>query len=440
MKNIIEDNIPENYIEDKKHFDKVLSLALDLCGGLLSCGASVNRVEIACQKICFAYGAKEVNVFAFPSIVQVSIKLSDGGEVSQMKRIYYAFNNFYKLEVLNQLSRDICDKKYDVDEARAQLDKILPCSFYKLPIVVAGGGIAAGAFTVFFGGSLIDAIPAIIIGLLMTYLNYAFIYREFNAYARTFMLSVIGGFSSVIFSWLFGLCGIACHCSMIMIGTIMVVIPGLLVCNAIRDMFTGDLFSGSFELLNGIITTLTIAAGYGASLFILKDIADLSDVVARTGVEKYVYLMLSCIIGSGGFSVMFNCYYKKLVIAMGNIILTFAIYLVMEAYVGDVFIDTLVSTLFAALVGEILARVFKAPAAIFMVPAIMVFVPGGSMYYAISNIISGDSVQAYLWGKTAGLSFLGIAVGISVTTAVFQLIMPMKTRLHLKIKPNIKNN
>jgi uncharacterized membrane protein YjjP (DUF1212 family) len=302
-----------------------------------------------------------------------------------------------------------------------------------LPVVVVGGGVAAGAFAVFFGGSIIDGIPATLIGLLMTYLNFVLVGREFNGYARTFVLSVIGGVSSIILSWLFNLCGLTCSCSMVMIGTIMVVIPGLLVCNAVRDMFAGDIFSGSFELLNGILTTLAIAGGYGASLYVLNSIFCDPEIVVRVGVEKYVYYLLTCIIGAGGFSIMFNCHLKRLAIAMINIIATFVVYLVMEAYVGVVFADTVVATLFAAAIGEIFARVFKAPSTIFMVPAIMVFVPGGSMYYAISYAISGNGALAISWGQTAGLTFLGIAVGLSVITAVFQLIKPVQRRMSVII-------
>jgi uncharacterized membrane protein YjjP (DUF1212 family) len=429
METIVAINIPTNIEDDKKHFDRVLALALDLCGGLLASGASVNRAEYACQKICLAFGAEEVNVFAFPSIVEASIKLSDGGEVSQMKRIYETFNNFHKVEKLNQLSRDICANKYDLDSARKILDAILADKFYKLPTVVLGGGTAAGAFSVFFGGDIVDAIPATLIGLLMTYLNFVLSGREFNGYARTFMLSVIGGVASIVLCWLIELCGLKCHCSMVMIGTIMVVIPGLLVCNAVRDMLAGDLFSGSFELLNGIITTLAIAAGYGVSMYVLNSIVDITAPADRTGWVKFAYLLITCIIGSGGFSVMFNLHWKKLIIAMGNIIATCVVWLIMESYVGNDFLDTLVAALFAAFAGEVLARVFKAPATIFMVPAIMVFVPGGSLYYAISYGISGSSALATQWGVKACMTFLGIAVGISFITVLFQIIKPMKRKI-----------
>ena len=66
---------------ERVHFDRVLSIALGVATGLLSCGASVSRVEIAVERICFSCGAKEVNVFALPSMVLCSIKLADGSEI-----------------------------------------------------------------------------------------------------------------------------------------------------------------------------------------------------------------------------------------------------------------------------------------------------------------------------------------------------------------------
>ena len=52
---------------ERRHFDRILALALSIGAGLLSCGASVSRVEIAVKLICLSCGAKEVNVMSFPS-------------------------------------------------------------------------------------------------------------------------------------------------------------------------------------------------------------------------------------------------------------------------------------------------------------------------------------------------------------------------------------
>ncbi len=448
MENIIVDNIPpvgRDEDKEKIYFDRILALALNIGGGLLSCGASVSRVETAVERVCLAYDAEEVNVFALPSLVMCSIRLRDGGEVSQMKRIYGITNNFGKLEKFNQLSRDICSCKYEVSFAQKRFDEINASPCYKLPVIVAGGGVAAGAFAVFFGGKLIDSIPSLLIGMLMAYLNILLSRKEFNSYARTFILSALGGVLSIVFSRLLALCGANGNCSMVMTGTIMVVIPGLLVCNAVRDLFAGDIFSGTNELMNGLLTTLAIVAGYGASLFLLQGIvdfsqADPSNIEQRVGVERYIYLIVSCIIGSGGFSVMFNCSFKRLAVAMGNIVVTYAVYLVMELLLGteQLFMNTLIATVFAAAVAEACARIFKGPSTIFLVPAIIVFVPGGSLYYTLYFLIFGNAEKAGSYGAAALMIFLGLAVGISIVTALFQLIYPVKGRLGINRWKNKK--
>ncbi len=424
---------------ERRHFDCVLALALGVGTGLLSCGASVSRVEIAVKLICLSCGAQEVNVMALPSVIICSIRLADGSEVSQMKRNYEVGNNFRRMELYNQLSRDICSKKLTHEEAEERLAEINSGRGYNLPVMVLGGGLVAGAFTVYFGGSLIDGIPAFIVGCLMMYVSILLSRREFNSYARTFVLSLMGGVLSILISRLLILCGAQCSVSMVMIGSIMVVVPGLLICNAVRDMFSGDIYSGAFELLNGFLAILAIAAGYSASLIIFRSVVVYIDAPVREGLEYYIYAVISCLLGACAVGIMFNCALKKILVGVGNILVTFVIYLVLEYFYGDVFVDSFVPTLFAAFVAEILARVFKAPSTIFLVPAIIVFVPGGSLYYAMNGIVTGDLEIAAQWGKAAGLTLLGIAVGISVISVLFQIIHPLKGKAALKRLLKLKN-
>lgn len=227
---------------ERRHFDRILALALSIGAGLLSCGASVSRVEIAVKLICLSCGAKEVNVMSFPSVIICSIKLADGSEVAQLKRNYEVSNNFLKMELYNQLSRDVCSGKLNIEEAEGRLDEIARTKGYNLPVTVASGGFVAGIFTIYFGGSLIDGVPSFLTGCLMMFVNVLLSRRDFNSYARTFVLSLLGGALSILLSRLFILCGAQCSVSMVSIGTIMVVVPGLLICNAVRDMFSGDIF------------------------------------------------------------------------------------------------------------------------------------------------------------------------------------------------------
>lgn len=434
MENTIANDIPVAEQRGEQDYGKLLIVAVEIGAGILSYGGSVSRVETAVERICGAYGAAEVNVMAIPSVIQACVKMPDGREFSHMKRVYSLSNNLAMLEKYNQLSRDICANRYGVEEAEQRLSELKSSKVKSRALTVLGGGITAGAFCVYFGGTAFDGVPAFLIGALMVYLNEVFTARAFNGYARTFMMSVIGGVLTVVLCWLAGLVGLECHGLMVMIGTIMVVVPGLLICNAVRDLFTGDLLTGTFQILNGILITLAIAAGYGASLFLLSSIADFAVAPVRTGLAYYLYIIPFCMLGAFGVSLFFNLSFRRLGWAMANTLVTFIVYLLMEYFVGDVFIVNLVATLVAAVVAEVLARVVKSPASVFLIPAIIPFVPGASLYNTINYVVSGDMQNAASYGSDTALIFLGIAVGLSVVTMLFQLIYPVKNRARIKGK------
>lgn len=423
-----EERVIQNHIDnsesERTYFDKVLAVAIEVGCGLLSCGCPVGRVELAVEYICNAYGAAAVSVSTFPSMIIAGVRIADGSQVSQLKRVYSISNNFAKMEAYNQLSRDICAKKYPVDQA-AELVSALRTSHNPSKLITAlSAGIGAAAFTVFYGGSLIDAIPGGLVGGLMAYLSCIFARLAFNSYARTFMLSLIGGVLSTFLCWLITLTGLTCHLSTVMMGTIMIVIPGLLLCNAIRDLFSGDTYSGTSELLNAIITTLAIVAGYGISMFISSTFMADVPIDKRAGLEDYLYRIISCFIGTTAFTVFFGGSFKRLIPSAIDAMVTFGVYLIMEAFVGETLLNMLVATAVAAILSEVFARTIKAPAIIFFVPGVIIFVPGRTLYLTVNALISGEWSSAMSSGGEMGKTLLGIVIGLIVITILFNLISP----------------
>lgn len=441
---IIEDNKTTGEESERKYFDKVLSVAIEVGCGLLACGCPVGRVEIAVDYICKAYGAEEANVSTFPSMILAGLKLADGTDITQVKRVYSISNNFAKMEAYNQLSRDICKNKYPVEQAAAMVADLKKSHNANSIVTAVSGGIGAGSFTIFYGGALIDFVPAALVGGLMAFLSCILSRLAFNGYARTFMLSLLGGVCSVVLCFLMGLTGLEMHLSTVMMGTIMIVIPGLLICNAIRDLFSGDTYSGTSELLNGILTTLAIVAGYGlatAALNIpgLGSVLTPEKTVVRTEVQDYVYRIVFCFVGTSAFTLFFGGSVKKLVPSEINAMVSFAVWLVMEKFVTmgsnyKILVDMLAATIVAAALSEIFARTFKAPSIIFFVPGIIIFVPGRSLYLAVSNLINGDTAAATRWGTEMGLILIGIVVGIIIVTLIFQFIHPGRYRKALRKK------
>lgn len=433
MENIILDNIPvgrksgEN--DGEIDYEKVLDLAMKVGIGILTSGGAVSRVEIAVDRICSAYGVEEVSCAAFPSMVIASIKLASGHEYSLLKRVPACTNNLALLEKYNQLSRDICSKKYPPSQALKMYDDLTRAQNRNRWFTIVGAGIVSAGFAMFFGGDFADLLPAFLVGFAMAWVNELLSTRSLNVYATLFILSVFGGLLGISLCKLCTLCGLRCHGSMVIIGSIMIVIPGLMLTNAVRDLFTGDIMSGSFQIINALLLTAVIAAGYAVALLALKPITDFAEIPVREigSASYYLFFIGAGIAGTLGICAYFNLNLRRLGWAMLATVPTLGIYLLMEYFLrGQTFVNILITSLFASVAAEILARAIKTPATVFIVPAIISLVPGRSLYYAMESLVRGEFEAAGSNGITCVLTILGLAVGLCAAAVLFRVIMPVK--------------
>lgn len=249
---------------EKRHCERVLSLALDLGKSMVKCGAEVNRVEETVIRVCYAYGIEKAQVFSIISMIHATVVDKESGAHSQMRRIYSYGVNFGRLEKLNALSRKICSEKTEIDIARLELEKIcVEDKTFRLK-VCAGYMLAAASFAVFFGGTLLDAAAAVpiaaVIYLMQTYIRVKGASRLFF----TAIESAVAGFMALFFVHI----GFGNNPDMIMIGDIMLLIPGLMLINAVREMLCGDLMSGLLRLLESVILAVAIAGGFALPIYL----------------------------------------------------------------------------------------------------------------------------------------------------------------------------
>ena len=193
--------------EKDMNYSKLLQGILDIAEEMLVAGAEVSRVEDSVERMCSAYGCDRVNVFVITSNIQVTMEDPDGEIVTQIRRVVRNDVNFDRLDFLNDLS--IC-------------------------------GLAT-----------------VVLNLVVSKLGQ-------NPLANIFIVSFAAGILSVITVWL----GIGVHTDKIMIGVIMLLIPGIAMTNGVRDMLTGDIATGMLRVANALLLAIAIACGFALSLFV----------------------------------------------------------------------------------------------------------------------------------------------------------------------------
>lgn len=248
--------------------DNVLRIALDIGEGLLKNGADVHRVEVAIEKVCRTYGAAHIDVFTIHSLILVAIYMPDGTHSTQSRRIFDIANNLTKLELYNSLSRKISEEKPDINEVDRQIREIKHDRVYPFYLIMLGYILAAGSFAVFFGGTLRDSICASLIAIVMYLLDEVKI-DYFNKMAKTTLVSFVSGILACISVKI----GLGDNLDMIIIGTIMILIPGLSLGNAMRDLLGGDTLAGTLKIVQAIIIAAMIAIGYALAILLLGGVA-----------------------------------------------------------------------------------------------------------------------------------------------------------------------
>lgn len=243
----------------------IVECALDVGEAMLRTGAEILRVEDTIMRICTAYGGGIVDVFTILSLIILSWTTSEGKTYTQTRRIYSYGADLKKLEELNALSRYICTDKPSCSKITECVNEIM-CSNKKgiSKRKLAGCVLETGAFAVFFGGAVYDGFAAAIVGFILYFWDYFFAAGSRNRVVYSLLESTVAGILCLITVWI----GIGQDIDKVMIGSIMLLIPGVNLMNSLRDMMCGDIITGILRLAEALMIAVAIAAGFGLALMI----------------------------------------------------------------------------------------------------------------------------------------------------------------------------
>ncbi len=129
-----------------------------------------------------------------------------------------------------------------------------------------------------------------------------------------------------------------------------------------------------------------------------------------------------------GFSLLFNIDLKRLPLATLGGGLEWATYLIIFNLGEDVFVSTLVATVIATFYSELCAQLCRTPATVFLMPALIPLVPGGSLYYTMSNLVVANYTEALRYGRDTLYVILGIAGGVVIASLVVYTLRGVRRR------------
>ncbi|MDQ0345362.1 threonine/serine exporter family protein [Lederbergia wuyishanensis] len=240
-----------NKINEQKLIDACL-----LAGKILmKSGAETYRVEDTMMRIAAACGFNESQSFVTPTGIIFSL---EGSDPSQFVRISERGTDLEKITKVNHISRSIAEGKLNANEALLALKELEKANLaFPIWLQIVAAAIASGSFLIMFKGTWADYAPAILVGGVgfstFVIIHFHAKVKFFSEFSASFVIGLLGMFL-VNYGW-------GKQLDLIVIASVMPLVPGLLITNAIRDLMAGHFVSGLSKGAEAFLTALAIGAG-----------------------------------------------------------------------------------------------------------------------------------------------------------------------------------
>ncbi|WP_245640160.1 threonine/serine exporter family protein [Paenibacillus dakarensis] len=223
---------------------------------MLQSGAETYRVEDTMIRIAASYGVNNSHSYMTPTGIIFSVE--EPQHITRLIRISDRTTDLNKIDLVNTISRRISMGELTISEAQQALREVERARpNYPMWLLILLSAVASGCFLIMFKGIWKDFLPAALAGGLgfscFVYIQRVIPVRFFAEFSGAMTI----GLAAV---WMVKN-GYGQQIDIIIISSVMPLVPGLVITNAIRDLMAGHLISGLSKGAEAFITSFAIGAG-----------------------------------------------------------------------------------------------------------------------------------------------------------------------------------
>lgn len=276
-----------------------------------------------------------------------------------------------------------------------------------------------------FSGSVIEATVSGLAGMISGGCSLMLSQTRSNFVVNT----ILSGFVLAFVGCGFCLIGVPVRMEAIIIGAIMVLVPGIVFTNFMADLLTGDLVTGLTTFAKAMLTAGAIALGTGAAISIFLNFTEVAIGAVPPTISSP---FLSCVLAFTaclGFCMPFNIRGSAgiCLCCLGGTI-GWAGYLVLQYFGVNIYVSTLAASVLVSIYAEAMARLRKCPTSGYLVVSYCPLVPGFAIYQAMDYSIHGN-IQMFLESfiKTFGIAGC-IALGTLIVSTFLRVVRVRRTK------------
>jgi len=393
-----------------------IAFVLDLGETLFRYGAGALEVETSIIATTAAFGMKNTDV----DITNQSISLNWAPEgripYSRVRVVRSWSGNYKALAAVHQLVADIVAGRMTRSDAAQRLEEITrePKPFPRWVVTVAGGFFAS-FFASFLGAPLLDATLGFFGTLIVLWLT-----RQLTTWRvpEYFGLAAGGFVASFLAMGAFTM-GVDITPSMVVAGSLMILLPSARVVSAIQDAINGFPITAAGRLLSSMLAFAGMTAGIMAAV-VIWDLMGAPHIVIADGLTR-IYpapVLIVLVFFAGSCAAIVEQARLRMILPIGAVsALGFAGFYAAELIgLGERITPIIGATIVGAL-GRVVALRMGAPQLVVAVPAMMFMLPGLMVFRGMYQIAIENPETTMVMSMMGGLAELFNALIIILAIA-----------------------
>jgi uncharacterized membrane protein YjjP (DUF1212 family) len=410
---------------DSSDAGRTLKVAMRVAVAMLASGGSTGDVEATVREVARAYDARGVQAAVTFSTISVSQYTGDGPPVTLLHLVRDRTTDFGRLAGVSAIVRRITARSLGLDAAERELGRLeeaVPA--YRPWVRFAAPGLSAAGSTLMLGGNELDAAATLAIGLtvqpLLSMLDRSTIPPFFR------LATGVAG-TTLLVALLVGL-GASVNGGLVLTGGLLRFLPGYALVAGFRDLIEGSMVSGTARLAESLLLAAAVAGGASLALLVAARAGVVLSLASAGWTAWGPWAMLAAsALAVGAFAVRLGVPHREAVQAAGVGVLAWAAFSGITAgQIVDASAATFAATVLIGTLGRLLARRYRAPAALWVVPAVLPFLPGLQLVQAML----AETDQAQLSGlvAAAGTAFV-IGTGVALGDVLVQVVRGVRDQV-----------
>lgn len=391
----------------------MLDYLVELGSELLSAGCAAYRLEALLTQVAKEEGLT-ADVFAVPTGLFIAIRTPTGDAPAvSMVRVGQWQTNLERLAQLDALLNRVVDRSLSVSEARVEL-KRQPQSTWSAPAqLVAGAGACAGA-AVGLGGGVSDFVLAAMGGLVMR----AMLMRTQRQPDLRFLENFIGGAVAALVAWLATATWPSHSRDVLVLATIIPLLPGMALTTGLAELTFKNLVAGTARLMDAAMTLLALVFGIAAVVALEQWVGPVSAPAEPSTPASWGWRVLAVAVASVSFGVSLGLARRRLPVALASGGVVWVVQQLVASWAP--WVAAFSAAVVLACASNAYARLTQRPSQLFLIPGLLLLVPGVFGLRSLDAILRGEYTQ----GATHAVDMLVQAGALVIGLLVANVLVP----------------